>query len=84
SVRKVLQFALANDAARIIIAHNHLNGDALPSDDDLRTTLALYTALGAVNIQLDDHIIVIENDHISFAQSGYLSYIRKIAEEETK
>ena len=72
SVRSVLQFALAFNASRVIIGHNHLNGDAFPSYDDLETTKKIYNALTYVNIRLDDHIIVVQNDHISLAQSGFL------------
>lgn len=72
SVRSVLQFALAFNASRVIIGHNHLHGDAFPSYDDLETTKKIYNALSYVNIHLDDHIIVVENDHVSLAQSGFL------------
>lgn len=73
SVRKVLQFALAFDATRVIIGHNHLHGDALPSLDDIAATRKIAIALSAAGIHLDDHIIVAQDDHISFAQSNIIS-----------
>ncbi len=72
SIRRVLEFSLAFNATRVIIGHNHPQGDALPSIDDIQTTHQLYNALIYAGIRLDDHIIVADNDHISFAQSGIL------------
>ncbi len=77
SIRKVLQFALAFNATRVIIGHNHPQGDAIPSKDDIYTTQRLYNALIYAGIRLDDHIIVADNDHISFAQSDILPNINK-------
>ncbi len=71
SIRKVVEFALQFNSARVIIAHNHLSGNALPSADDLETTRQLHTALNYVGIRLDDHIIVAGDDFISLAQSGF-------------
>ena len=75
SVRKVLQFALSFDATRVIIGHNHLHGDALPSADDLYTTQKIANALSGAGIRLDDHIIVAQDDHVSLAQSNILDKI---------
>ncbi len=75
SVRKVLQFALAFDATRVIIGHNHLHGDAIPSADDLLTTQKIAIALSSAGIHLDDHIIVAQDDHVSLAQSNILQKI---------
>lgn len=75
SIRKILQFSLAFDATRVIIGHNHLHGDALPSRDDIYTTRKIAIALSTAGIHLDDHIIVSRDDHISFAQSNILPNI---------
>lgn len=72
SVRKILQFALAFDSARVIIGHNHLHGDALPSLEDLDSTQQIFNALLYAGIRLDDHIIFSNGDHISLAQSNII------------
>lgn len=72
SVRKILQFALAFDSSRVIIGHNHLHGDAIPSIDDLYSTQQIFNALLYAGIHLDDHIIFAGDDHISLAQSNLL------------
>lgn len=70
NIRKLLDFAIASNAVRAVIAHNHLNNDPNPSNDDLETTKKVYNALHYANIHLDDHIIVTEDDSVSLARIG--------------
>ena len=53
-----------------IIAHNHPNGIALPSRDDIAATAELKQTLGAMGITLVDHIIVEQDDYVSMASSS--------------
>ncbi len=73
NVRAIVANALKHNAAGVILAHNHPGGIALPSEDDLRTTHTLHTALKPVGIQLIDHIIVADADFVSLADSGNLT-----------
>ena len=57
-------------AASVVVAHNHPQGFALPSNDDIATTIKLRNALDAVSVQLLDHIIVAQDDFVSLADSG--------------
>lgn len=72
SIRKIAELALAKNASRIIISHNHTSGIALPSIEDEATTKRLQTALNSMGITLTDHIIVAGDDFISMADSGLL------------
>ncbi|MGI5936828.1 MAG: RadC family protein [Oscillospiraceae bacterium] len=72
SIRKIVEFALANNATSVIISHNHTSGIALPSYEDEMTTLQIKAALEMVGIALADHIIVAGDDYVSFAESGLL------------
>ena len=72
SVRKIVQTALNQNAASVVLAHNHPSGYALPSQEDLDTTRTLQTALQSVGIVLADHIIVADDDYVSLADDGYL------------
>ncbi|HBD86610.1 MAG TPA: hypothetical protein DC001_04205 [Clostridiales bacterium] len=72
SVRRIVEIALGNSAASVIIAHNHVNGLALPSREDELTTRRIYSALALVGIALTDHIIVAGEDYVSLADSGLL------------
>ena len=56
--REVVKQALADNAAAVIIAHNHPSGVCEPSHADIRITRDLSDALALVDIRLLDHIIV--------------------------
>ena len=53
----------------IILAHNHPGGVALPSNEDKITTKKVSDGLKALGIELFDHIIVADNDYVSFADT---------------
>lgn len=72
SVRKVVELALAQNAPFVILAHNHVNGLALPSSEDLATTQHLKNALAMVGVTLLDHIIVAGDDFVSLKENGVL------------
>lgn len=72
SVRKVVEAALNANASTVILAHNHPSGIAIPSDEDIQTTVRIASALRNVEIHLADHIVVGGGDYVSMAQSGIL------------
>lgn len=71
SVRTVAEIALAVNASQVVLSHNHTSGLALPSQEDIQTTLQLAQALSAVDIILADHVIVADQDYYSLAQHGH-------------
>lgn len=74
--RKVVHLALNCNASAAVLTHNHTSGVALPSQEDLITTKTVAAALGAVGVRLLDHIVVSDNDFVSFSQSQSLrSYL---------
>lgn len=79
SNHSVVEKALERKAAAVVISHNHPNGRALPSADDIKRTEELCSALKHLGIKLLDHIIVSneDNDCISMAQTEKLQYIFK-------
>ena len=64
-MRKLISVALRNNAAGIILAHNHPGGKALPSAADREATEMVRNILSAINIRLLDHIIVAGNEYVS-------------------
>ena len=72
SVRKIVENALSSTATYVIIAHNHPSGIALPSREDIETTIRIQEALAGVDVELADHIIVADDDFVSVADSGFL------------
>jgi DNA repair protein RadC len=70
--RHVVEAAVRHKAASVIFAHNHPAGSAKPSAHDLRLTRNLVQALGGINVQVVDHIIVAGEEIYSFSREGTL------------
>ena len=71
NVRKIVENALAYNSMSVILAHNHISGVALPSQEDQESTRRIFEALKAVDIKLSDHIIVADGDYVSMADNGF-------------
>lgn len=70
--RKIVEGALKYNATSVIIAHNHPGGVAEPSGNDDAITEQIKNALQTVNITLQEHIIITDNDFYSYRKNGYL------------
>ncbi len=70
--REVVRRALQHNAAALILAHNHPSGVAEPSQADRRITRRLSEALALVDIRVLDHVVVGDQESVSFAQRGWL------------
>lgn len=68
--RKIVERALYNHAAGVVIAHNHPAGTLQPSQEDITITNAIKTALETIDIVLLDHIIIGGNGYFSFKAKG--------------
>ncbi len=71
-VRRVLEEALHESAAAVVLVHNHPSGNPEPSAGDDGTTHDLLHACKLVGLVLIDHVIVGESNHYSYADSGRL------------
>lgn len=72
NTRTIVQNALKCNAVMVAMAHNHPSGVAFPSHADKVATQQIREALGAVNVTLIDHIVVANDDYISFRNDGLL------------
>lgn len=71
SPREMLRSAILDNAAAIILAHNHPSGDPTPSKDDERITGRLAEAGRIVGIELLDHLVLGTNgEWVSMARRG--------------
>ena len=70
--REVFEGAVRNNAAQIILAHNHPSGVADPSEEDLLITRQLVEAGKILGIEVVDHIIVTKEEYFSFRVGGLL------------
>ena len=70
--REVVKRALDLHASAVVFAHNHPSGAAEPSRADEYLTQTLKSALALVDVRVLDHLVVGENEVISFAERGLL------------
>lgn len=70
NLRKLVETVILTKASSIILAHNHPNGIALPSEQDIATTKEIRRVLRTISVELLDHIIVADDDFVSLSQSG--------------
>ena len=66
--REIFQEALKQNAASIILVHNHPSGDPEPSEDDLIITKRIVEAGKIMGIDILDHIIITKNKVFSFKE----------------
>lgn len=71
SRRKVMEEAMKVKATRVILAHNHPRGVAVPSAEDVAMTREIGRLFAQVGIELVDHIIIADDDYVSMAASGF-------------
>ncbi|TXJ09176.1 MAG: JAB domain-containing protein [Acinetobacter sp.] len=73
STQDIIRHALDKHAYHLIAVHNHPQGHALPSPEDLHFTEKLAQACQLLDLQLTDHFIISRNDYFSFAEQGILA-----------
>jgi len=56
--REIFQEALKQNAASIILAHNHPSGDNEPSEDDILITKRISEAGKLMGVEVLDHVII--------------------------
>lgn len=75
--RELIKQALKQNAAALIVAHNHPSGSLTPSAQDLNLTRTLYLAGSLMNIPLLDHLLIGASEEVySFADQGIMAEIR--------
>lgn len=72
--REVFNVAIRKSANSIILLHNHPSGDPTPSIEDIKVTLRLIEAGKIIGIKILDHIIIGEDNHISFREDNIVEF----------
>ena len=67
-VAEIFRPAIKDNAASIVLAHNHPSGDPTPSAADIHMTKAVKQAGDLLNIELLDHIIIGRNRFASLKE----------------
>lgn len=70
--KDVVRRAVLYNAVSVIVSHNHPSGSTEASSEDIEMTRRLSDALSVVDVKLIDHILVANNDFISFRQQGLI------------
>ena len=72
SPREIFKRALALNAPKIVLSHNHPSGDMTPSNSDIEATRIIKEAGDILDIELIDHVIVSHNGYNSLKERGVL------------
>ena len=67
--REIFRLAIMASAAAIIIAHSHPSGDPTPSEADIKITRDLIRAGQLLKIEVLDHIVIGNPNHLSLQES---------------
>ncbi len=69
-IGELFKAALTNNAASIILAHNHPSGDPTPSPEDVALTRAAQQAGRLLDVEVLDHIVIGHNKFVSLKDKG--------------
>jgi len=71
--REIIRLAVTENAAAVLVGHNHPSGNKKESLEDRKITDKIKEALKTVDINFHDHIIVVPGgDYTSFADKGLI------------
>ena len=79
NIREIISLVTSQKAAKVIIAHNHLNERPDPSVSDMNTTRRLVRLFQLLDIELVDHMIFAGDRAYSFADTGMLNVFKEEA-----
>lgn len=70
--REVFRDALLENAAAVVLAHNHPSGDPEPSADDVAVSQRLVRAGSLIGVEVLDHLVIGDGRWVSLARRGVL------------
>ena len=71
-IKEVVSAAVRGGTDGVVLCHNHPNGVALPSAEDIEATGGIARALGALKIHLLDHFILTDTEYFSMREEDRL------------
>lgn len=75
SLRKIASCALSSNATCAILVHNHPNGRALPSGDDIHATNRAKIILESLGVVLLEHFVIAQNDCVPILNKHFLKML---------
>jgi DNA repair protein RadC len=70
--RIIAQKVLSENAAAIILVHNHPSGDPSASEADKIITKKITSALQLIDVRVLDHLVIGHKKCTSFAENGWI------------
>lgn len=74
-VRSTVKYIINDNAAGVIISHNHPGGKSQPSAADINFTIQFRSLVRKINVNFIDHIVVGSGDCTSFACNPQYFYM---------
>ena len=71
--REVYRMAIKDNAAAIILTHNHPSGNPAPSIEDIEITNRMISAGKIIGIEVLDHVVIAKKGYYSFLEEGQLN-----------
>ncbi|MBK8517444.1 MAG: DNA repair protein RadC [Saprospiraceae bacterium] len=68
----IMRIAVEHLASSLILCHNHPSGNLKPSSEDIKLTQKVKEAANILDLSVNDHIIIGDNNYFSFADEGIL------------
>ncbi len=56
--RKIAEYCIKSNAARVLVAHNHPNGSILPSNEDVTATEMLTSLFRSIKVEFLEHLLI--------------------------
>jgi len=79
--REIMSVALQRKAASVVLVHNHPSGDPAPSTADMNLTRRAVFAGKAMDVRVQDHVIIGDKAFYSFAEEGIIEGLENEWEE---
>lgn len=76
-IGRIVRIAVRNEAAGVILAHNHPGGSSEPSGADVTTTQLVKNSLRLVGVALEEHFIVTDK-----VVNGFMNVIESMETEK--
>lgn len=77
-IRDITAFAIANKCSKIIITHSHTTNNCVPSNEDITFTRSIYLSCLLNDIDVTDHIIVTQDEALSFTEVGLMQTVKQL------
>lgn len=71
--RDVFRYALQDNAASVILFHNHPSGDTSPSAEDVGSTRDILDSGKLMGVEVRDHLIIGRHSVLSMKRAGFMS-----------